>query len=342
MPRSQAWLNFGALAAIIAAFLLIGARNWPVARAHVLINVSYDPTRELYQALNPLFTATYEKATGEHWTVIQSHGGSSSQAEKVIHGEQKADVVTLGLPSDINSLRKHGLIDAGWQDRLPHHAQPYSSTIVFVVRQGNPYHIRDWPDLLAPGLEIVTPDPRTSGSGKLAALAAWAATTTRGGTETQARAYVQALYKHVPELDEAARGAGAAFAIRAVGDVQLAWENEALREVADSHGKLQIVYPPVSILAEPSVAWVDSAVTHHHTEAAAKAYLNFLFTDQAQAVIARQGYRPVNAAIRQKSGAIFPAITLVPITQLARDWNDANDKFFGADGMIDRLLDHPT
>jgi len=269
---------------------------------------------------------------------VQSHGGSSRQAQKIVLGAQKADVVTLGLFSDVDSLRKHGLIAAGWQERLPHHANPYSSTIVFVVRHGNPYHIKDWPDLLAPGVDIITPDPRSSGNGKLAALAAWAAITTRGGTEAQARAYLRALYQHVPELDEAARAAGITFATREVGDVHLTWENEALREVAESKGKLQIVYPSVSILAEPYVAWVDSAVAHDHTEAAAKAYLAFLFTDQAQEVIARQGYRPFNTAMAQRAGTVFPAITLVPITQLAKDWNDANEKFFAEDGIVPLIL----
>jgi sulfate transport system substrate-binding protein len=336
------WLNIGALTAIMMAFLVIAVRNWPTMAAHQLINVSYDPTRELYQAINPLFVASYEKATGERWTIIQSHGGSSRQAEQVIRGNQKADVVTLGLFSDVDTLRRHGLITGGWQDRLPNHAQPYSSTIVFIVRHGNPYHIKDWPDLLSSGMEIITPDPRTSGSGKLAALAAWAAITTRGGTEAQARAYLRTLYQHVPELVEAARGAATAFADRGLGDVQLAWENEALREVAASKGRLQIVYPPVSILAAPCVAWVDSEVSRDHTEAAAMAYLRFLFTDQAQAVIARQGYRPYNAAIAQRLGVAYPAITLVPITQLATDWDDANAKFFGPDGIIDLLLDHRT
>jgi sulfate transport system substrate-binding protein len=342
LPARHKLLNAGGVVGIVVALLLIGTRNWPAGAAHRLINVSYDPTRELYQAIDPLFLANYEKATGQRWAIIQSHGGSSRQAEEIIRGEQKADVVTLGLFSDVDSLRRHGLIAPGWQDRLPNHAQPYSSTIVFVVRHGNPYRIKDWPDLLAPGLEIITPDPRTSGSGKLAALAAWAAITTRGGTEAQARTYLRTLYQHVPELDEAARGAGTAFAARGLGDVQLAWENEARREVAESKGRLQIVYPPVSILATPCVAWVDSEVSQDHTEAAAKAYLQFLFTDQAQAVIARLGYRPANTAIAQQVVAAFPAITLVPITQLARDWDDANEKFFGAEGVIDLLLDHKT
>ena len=323
MKRSLTSLNLAAVAAIMIAFGLIAGKNWPTPGAHQLVNVSYDPTRELYQALNPLFVSSFQKATGEHWTIVQSHGGSSRQAQKIALGQQKADVVTLGLFSDVDSLRKRGLIAAGWQERLPNHASPYSSTIVFVVRRGNPYHIKDWTDLLTPGVDIVTPDPRTSGNGKLAALAAWAAITTRGGTESQARTYLQALYQHVPELDEAARAAGITFATREIGDVHLTWENEALREVAGSKGKLQIVYPPVSIMAEPYVAWVDSTVAQDHTEATAKAYLAFLFTDQAQEVIARQGYRPFNTAMAQRAGAVFPALTLVPITQLAKDWNDA-------------------
>jgi len=342
MKRSETSLNLGAVVAIFIAVAAIAGKNWPTHHAYQLINVSYDPTRELYQALNPLFVADYEKATGKHWAIVQSHGGSSRQAQKIVQGNQKADVVTLGLFSDVDSLRKHGLVAPGWQDRLPHHANPYSSTIVFVVRRGNPYHIKDWPDLLGTGIDIITPDPRTSGNGKLAALAAWAAVTTRGGTESQARSFLRALYQHVPELDEAARAAAITFATREIGDVHLTWENEALREVAGSNGKLQIVYPPVSILAESYVAWVDSAIANDHTEAAAKAYLGFLFTDQAQDMIARQGYRPFNTAASQRAGIVFPAITLVPITQLAKDWNDANEKFFAEDGIVTLILGSRT
>jgi sulfate transport system substrate-binding protein len=326
------WLNLGAVTAVFVAFLLIVAKNAPGTTDHRLVNVSYDPTRELYQALNPLFLASYEKETGTRLTIVQSHGGSSGQARRVISGEQPADVVTLGLFSDIEALRKRGLIAANWADRLPNHSLPYTSTIVFVVRQGNPLHIKDWPDLLAPGLEVVTPNPKTSGNGKLAALAAWAATTTRGDSEGAANAYLIALYQHVKVLDEGARSAATTFAIQEIGDVHLTWENEALREVADSKGRLQIVYPPVSILAEPYVAWVDRAVARDGNLAAAKAYLNFLFSDAAQETIARLGYRPI------RPGAAFPPMTLVPVTAIAKDWADANEKFFADNGIIDTII----
>jgi len=330
--------NIAALAAVAVAVSLIVAKNAPGRVNHQLVNVSYDPTRELYQAINPLFVASYEKQTGEHLTIVQSHGGSSRQARKVISGEQPADVVTLGLYSDIEALRKRGLVAAGWADRLPNHSLPYTSTIVFVVRQGNPRGIRDWPDLLSPGLEVVTPDPRSSGNGKLAALAAWAATTTRGGSEADATAYLRALYRHVPVLAEGARAAAIGFAVQEIGDVHLTWENEALREVAEAKGRLQIVYPPISILAEPYVAWVDDAVARNDTRAAAKAYLGFLFTDTAQQVIARLGYRPFLAAAAREAGVQFPALTLVPVTALGHDWDDVAEKFFAANGIIDTSI----
>lgn len=339
MKRWQTWINVGAVAAVIAGFALIVVKNAPGrAGALQLVNVSYDPTRELYQALNPLFVASYERDTGDHWTVVQSHGGSSRQARKVISGEQPADVVTLGLFSDIDALRKAGLIATNWADRLPNHSQPYTSTIVFVVRQGNPSSIRDWPDLLAPGLEVVTPDPRTSSNGKLAALAAWAATITRGGSEAEARAYLRDLYQHASELDEGARGAATRFAVQEVGDVHLTWESEALREVADSKGKLQIVYPPVSILAEPYVAWVDSTVARNGHLPAARAYLSFLFSDTAQETIARLGYRPYRADMAVKAGVALPSITLVPVSAIARDWEDAYSKFFAESGIVEAIV----
>ena len=338
MTRWRKLLNFGAVAAAIAGLSLIAIKNAPGDAAHQLVNVSYDPTRELYQALNPLFAASYEKETGRHVVIAQSHGGSSRQARRIISGEQPADVVTLGLFTDIDGLRKRGLIAPDWADRLPNHSLPYTSTIVFVVRRGNPRRVKDWPDLLAPGLEVVTPDPRTSGNGKLAALAAWAAVVTRGGNDDEARAYLRSLYQHVPALEEGARGAAISFAIQEIGDVHLTWENEALREVAESKGKLEIVYPPVSILAEPYVAWVDAAVARDGKLEDAKAYLAFLFSDEAQETVAQLGYRPYKPYAARKAGVDFYPLTLAPITDIARDWDDANEKFFAENGVIDLII----
>jgi sulfate/thiosulfate transport system substrate-binding protein len=331
-------LNLAAVVAVLVAFGLIVAKNIPASAGDRLLNVSYDPTRELYRDLNDLFVADYQKHTGRHLTVVQSHGGSSRQARAVISGEEPADVVTLGLYSDVDALRKRGLIASGWADRLPNHSQPYTSTIVFVVRQGNPKDIKDWPDLLRAGLEIITPNPKTSGNGKLSALAAWGAIVSRGGSEADARAYLENFYEHVPVLDEGARGAATTFAVLEIGDVHLTWENEALREVAEAKGKLQIVYPPVSILAEPCVAWVDANVARNGTEQAARAYLEFLFSDEAQEVMARLGYRPYKQEILQRTGRHLPPITLFPITAIARDWDDAQEKFFAENGIIDAVM----
>jgi sulfate/thiosulfate-binding protein len=338
MGRFRLWLDLAAVTAVVICVSLVVVKNAPGGATQQLVNVSYDPTRELYAALNPLFVESYERQTGHHIAIVQSHGGSSRQARKVISGEQPADVVTLGLYSDIEALRKRGLIAADWADRLPNRSRPYTSTIVFVVRNDNPRAIRDWPDLLTPGVEIVTPDPRTSGNGKLTALAAWIATATRGGTDADARSYLQSFYQHVEVLDEGARGPATTFAVQEIGDVHVTWENEAIREVAASRGKLQIVYPPVSILAEPYVAWVDIAVARNGNAEAAKAYLNFLFSDIAQETIAGLGYRPYNAESARKVHANFPELRLVPVTAVARDWNDAIGQFFSENGIIDTII----
>jgi sulfate transport system substrate-binding protein len=330
-------IDVAAVALVGLAVLAIGAKNYQRNADVKLLNVSYDPTRELYQKVNPRFAATYGKETGRKVLVTQSHGGSSRQARTVIAGDQPADVVTLGLRSDVEALHKRGLIADGWAARLPNHSQPYYSTIVFVVRRGNPFGIRDWPDLVRGSLEIITPDPKTSGNGKLSALAAWGAIVTRGGSEADARAYLEALYDHAPFLEIGARAAGIAFAVEKVGDVHLAWENEALREVAESKGELELIYPKVSILAEPTVAWVDANVTRHGTESAARAYLGFLFTDEAQEIIAENGYRPFKAEILKKHRDRFPELELFPVTAVARDWEDAQQRFFAENGIIDTV-----
>jgi sulfate/thiosulfate-binding protein len=338
VKNTQRCLNAGAVAAVIVAFTVIFVKNVPGNTNNELLNVSYDPTRELYQKLNAEFAADYETRTGRHITIVQSHGGSSRQARTVINGEQAADVVTLGLFSDVDALRKRGLIASDWVDRLPNHSQPYTSTIVFVVRQGNPKNIRDWPDLIHGDVQIITPDPKTSGNGKLSALAAWGAIVTRGGNEANARAYLKSFYEHVPVMDAGARSAAMTFSAQEIGDVQLTWENEAIREVADSSGKLQVVYPPVSILAEPYVAWVDANVTRKGTQAVAQAYLEFLFTDEAQATIASLGYRPYKAEALPRSTVNLPKITLFPVTAIASNWDDAQQKFFAENGIIDTVI----
>jgi sulfate/thiosulfate-binding protein len=330
-------LNVVALALVALATSAIAWRNVDRAAPIQLLNVSYDPTRELYQQLNPLFVAAYERTTHTRVAIKQSHAGSSHQARSVINDEQIADVVTLGLVSDIQGLQKRGLIAADWAERLPNHAQPYHSTIVFVVRRGNPLGLHDWPDLIKPGVEVITPDPLSSGNGKLAALAAWGAIVTRGGSEAEARSYLKTLYEHAPFLEAGARATALAFAVEKLGHVNLTWENEALREVSESKGELEIVYPPLSILAEPVVAWVDRNVTAHHSEAVARAYLEFLFTPEAQEVIAQNGYRPSDPKVLAKYAARFAQTNLFPITAIARDWDDAQQRFFAEDGIINTV-----
>ena len=254
--------------------------------------MSYDPTRELYQEINARFITQFAKDTGNAVGIEQSHGGSSRQARAVADGGLAADVVTLALPSDIESLQRGGLVAEGWKTHFPHDAQPYSSTIVFVVRKTNPKHIKDWPDLIAPGVEIVTPNPKTSGNGKLSVLAAWGSVIHRGGTEAEARDFVAKLYQNVSVLGQGARDSTTTFTLGKEGDVHLTWENEALREAQESNGDLEVIYPSVSIRAEPSVAVVDANAAKHHTAAAAQAYLAYLFTDEAQEIFAKKRLPP--------------------------------------------------
>ena len=297
-----------------------------------LLNVSYDPTRELYRAINDAFAAGYKTKTGDQVTIHQSHGGSGTQARAVIDGLD-ADVVTLALYGDTDAIRKAGLIDAEWVKRLPNNSLPYTSTIVFVVRKGNPKNIKDWPDIVKPGVQIVTPNPKTSGNGKLSFLAAWGSVKTRGGSDADALEYVKKLYAQVPVLDLGARGSTVTFTQKGVGDVHLTWENEANLEVQESKGEVMIVYPSTSILAEPYVTWVDANVKKKDTEKVAKAYLEFLYTPEAQEIIAKNFYRPTNADVLAKYQQQFPALKLFPVTAVAESWDDAQDKFF-ADGKI--------
>jgi sulfate transport system substrate-binding protein len=323
------------VAAGIAAALIVSA-NVEGDQSSQLLNVSYDPTRELFKDLNEQFVSKYEHEAGKRLTIKQSHGGSSRQARAVIDGLQ-ADVVTLALYSDVDALRKRGLIPEAWEKRLPHDSQPYSSTIVFVVRKGNPKGIKDWPDLARPGVSVITPNPKTSGNGKLSVLAAFGSVIYRGGSDKQARDYLKQLYQNVPVLGNGARDSTTTFAEEKTGDVHLTWENEALLETEESKGDLEIVYPPVSIRAEPSIAWVDANVSQRKTEAYAKAYLQFLYTDQAQETMAKHGYRPINLDALKRYANRFPSIDLFPVTLIAKDWDEAQSKFFSDNGIFDLI-----
>lgn len=329
-----------ALALVAAAVGLLAFKQHRGADHDVslrLLNVSYDPTRELYAQLNPRFIAQYRKETGENVGIEQSHGGSSRQARLVAEGAVAADVVTLALPSDIDRLRVRKMVADDWQSSFPNNSQPYYSTIVFVVRKGNPKNIHEWVDLADRGIEVVTPSPVTSGNGKLSMLAAWGSVITRGGTEAQALDLVTRIYRNVSNPGEGARDSATTFELAKEGDVQLTWENEAIREVAESRGELDIVYPPVSIRAEPSVAVVTTNVARHHTEAAASAYLNFLFGDDAQELLAEHGYRPQNDDILKRHQDLLPKIALFQVTTIARDWDNAQEKFFGDNGLFNTI-----
>src|SRR5829696_10592662 len=277
---------------LAAAALSVAAQ----AKDITLLNVSYDPTRELWRDINTNFSRQYEKEKGDKLSIRQSHGGSSTQARAVIDGLE-ADVVTLASFLDTDAISRKGLIKPGWVDRLPNRSRPYLSTVVFVVRKGNPKGIKDWPDLVKPGVSIITPNPKTSGNGYVSFFAAWGSVILRGGSRQDAVGYVTKLYQQVPVLDSGARGATTTFVQKAIGDVHLAWENEAHLEVREAKGGLEIVYPPISIRAEPHVAVVDANVDRRGTRAAAEAYLNYVYTDAGQELVAQHFYRPTNQAI---------------------------------------------
>ena len=325
--------------ALLAAYLALAAA-WVVragfarpAGGEGLLNVACDPTRELWRDLNARFRADYQARTGETVTIRQSHGGSGSQARAVLDGLD-ADVVTLALYTDTAALAKAGLIDAGWVDRFPNRSLPYTSTVVFVVRRGNPKGVRDWPDLLKPGVECVVPKPKTSGNGKWAFLAMWGSVRVRGGTDAEAEAFTRAVFRRVPVLDTAARAATMTFAHKRVGDVHLTWENEAHLEVAESNGELEVVVPPVSVLAEPHVAVVDANARRRGTEALADAYLRSLYTPEAQAVIASHRYRPIDPALGD-----FPAVERFRVADVFGDWAAVQERFFADGGVYDRFFD---
>jgi len=318
------------------AVLLLAAASPTRAASVELLNVSYDPTRELWRDLNAGFAAQYQKEKGVAVTIKQSHGGSSAQARAVIEG-LAADVVTLASYIDTAAIAQRGLITGDWVKRLPNDSLPYTSTIVFVVRKGNPKGIRDWPDLVRPGVEVITPNPKTSGNGYLSFFSAWGSVVLRGGSRQAAIDYVTKLYKQVPVLDSGARGATVTFVQREIGDVHLAWENEARLEVQEAKGELDIIYPPISIRAEPHVALVDANVDRKKTRAVAEAYLKYLYTEPAQQTIARHFYRPMNEAVLKSHAATFPALRMFSIKEIALDFPDAHKQFIAEGGVFDKI-----
>jgi sulfate/thiosulfate transport system substrate-binding protein len=304
---------------------------------HELLNVSYDATRELYRAINRLFAAHYLEKTGQRVRVRQSHGGSGSQARAVADGIP-ADVVSLATWADVDSIRAKGLMEANWEGRFPNQSLPYLSTIVFVVREGNPKHVKNWPDLLKDGLQIITPNPKTSGGAKLNLLGAWLYQLHAGRSPAQARAFVTELFRRVPVLDSGARGATMTFARKGLGDVHLTWENEAELEKREMKGAVEIIRPPVSIQAEPHVALVDANTARKGTTEVARAYLEFLYTPAAQSIVADMFFRPVD----WEKDSRFAKIELLRATDPQfhlGDWNAIQKDFFGEGGIFDRIVE---
>jgi sulfate/thiosulfate transport system substrate-binding protein len=325
----------------IIVLALLGAFAPRVAARDIrLLNVSYDPTRELYQSINKAFVAEWNAKTGDNVTLNQSHGGSGKQARAVIDGLE-ADVVTLGLAYDIDEIAQHGLIAANWQSRLPGDSAPYTSTIVFLVRKGNPKHIHDWSDLARPGISVITPNPKTSGGARWNYLAAWGyALSLKGGSEATARNFVTTLYRNVAVLDSGARGATDTFVERGIGDVLIAWENEALLTVHRlKPGQFEIVLPSVSILAEPPVSVVDKVVDRHGTRTVAEAYLKFLYSDKGQEIEAENYYRPRSPAVAARFASLFPKIKLFTVKQDFGGWEKAQKVHFADGGIFDRIYE---
>jgi sulfate/thiosulfate-binding protein len=323
----------------LLALLLAAGSGIAAAKDVVLLNVSYDPTRELYQEFNAAFARHWKAKTGDAVIVKASHGGSGKQARSVIDGLD-ADVVTLALAADIDAIAdKAKLLPAGWQQRLPQHSAPYTSTIVFLVRKGNPKAIRDWDDLARAGVSVVTPNPKTSGGARWNYLAAWGYALKKTGSEAKAQEFVGAIYRNVPVLDSGARGSTTTFVERGIGDVLLAWENEALlarKELGPD--KFDIVAPSVSIRAEPPVALIDKVVDKRGTRAVAQAYLDYLYSPEGQDIAGRHYYRPVDAAVAAKYAQQFPRLELFSIDQLFGGWAQAQKTHFADGGVFDRIV----
>jgi len=303
-----------------------------------LLNVSYDPTRELYREFNPAFIKYWKAKTGESVSFRQAHGGSGSQARAVIDGLE-ADVVTLALAGDVDAIASRGLIAADWQKRLTYNSAPYTSTIVFLVRKGNPKGIRDWPDLAKSGISVITPNPKSSGGARWNYLAAWAYQLAKtNNNEAKAKEFVTALYKNVPVLDSAARGATTTFVERGIGDVFISWENEAFLAVNElGKDKFEIIAPSISILAEPSVAVVDRVVDKRGTRAVAQAYLEYLYTPEGQEIAAKNYYRPRSTEIGKKHAKNFAQVKLFTIDEVFGGWTKGGKTHFADGGVFDQI-----
>jgi sulfate/thiosulfate-binding protein len=330
--------------AVFTLFVLGAAAPFAYHRADApkpvtLLNVSYDPTRELYEDFNQQFAGYWKGKTGQEVKIRQSHGGSGKQARSVIDGLE-ADVVTLALAYDIDQIaEKGGILPADWQKQLPDNSSPYTSTIVLLVRKGNPKGIRDWGDLARPGVSVVTPNPKTSGGARWNYLAAWAwALRQPGGSEAKARDFVARLYKNVPVLDAGARGSTTTFVERGIGDVLIAWENEALLAIKElGPGKFEVVAPSISILAEPPVALVDKVAGKRGTREIAQAYLEYLYTETGQEIAARHFYRPRMASVAEKYGAQFPKLKLVTVDEVFGGWKKAHTAHFADGALFDQI-----
>ena len=334
-------LVLGAFVAALVAVAggVLNACSEAALKEQTLLNVSYDPTRELYQEYNAAFAKHWKEQTGETITVQQSHGGSSKQARAVIDGLE-ADVVTLALAYDIDAIaEKSGLLPKDWQSRLSYHSAPYTSTIVFLVRKGNPKTIKDWDDLIRPGVAVITPNPKTSGGARWNYLAAWGyALKTWGNDEAKAKEFVTALYKHVPVLDSGARGATTTFVERGIGDVLINWENEVLLAVREfGADRFDVVIPSVSILAEPPVAVVDTVAAKHGNGELARAYLEYLYSEEGQEISAKHYYRPTLASMAAKYAAQFQAVELFTIDEVFGGWQRAQHTHFDDGGIFDHL-----
>jgi len=320
---------------LAAVALVLSTATASLAADVTLLNVSYDPTRELYADFNKSFADYWKKKTGDSVTIKQSHGGAGKQARAVIDGLE-ADVVTLALAYDIDAIAEKGLIKQGWQKELPHNSSPYTSTIVFLVRKGNPKHIKNWDDLIKPGVAVITPNPKTSGGARWNYLAAWAfAKNQAGGNDAKAKEFVTKLLKNVPVLDSGARGSTNTFVQRGIGDVLLAWENEAFLAINElGPDKFDIVTPPESILAEPPVTVIDTVVERHGTRKVAEAYLSYLYTDDGQKLAAKHYYRPINAKIPTKLAKVKKLYT---IDKDFGGWQKAQKTHFADGGTFDQI-----